>query len=180
MNVKSKCTIPANHFEYFIMGAKYHYSPPVQSTPSAYRHRAGHPSREPRANSSVTVRYEALYEAEWRRRGDGEGNGGRGRAAVASTARGKRTDGGTRGRRGGFVRARGRGKEGGGTYAETRAADASRREHPRNEEARGARVHVHTCVRTRVRARVRPASGAGTSGSARDTGYATGTKLRSP
>lgn len=27
MNVKSKCTIPANHFEYFIMGAKYHYSP---------------------------------------------------------------------------------------------------------------------------------------------------------
>lgn len=56
MNVKSKCTIPANHFEYFIMGAKYHYSPPVQSTPSptVAAHR---PSRKPRANSSVTVRY---------------------------------------------------------------------------------------------------------------------------
>lgn len=37
------------------MGAKYHYSPPVQSTPSSNRHR---PSRKPRANSSVTVRYE--------------------------------------------------------------------------------------------------------------------------
>lgn len=33
MYVKSKCTIPANHFEYFIMGAKYHYLPPVRHPP---------------------------------------------------------------------------------------------------------------------------------------------------
>lgn len=33
MYVKSKCTIPANHSEYFIMGAKYHYLPPVRHPP---------------------------------------------------------------------------------------------------------------------------------------------------
>lgn len=36
MYVKSKCTIPANHFEYFIMGAKYHYLPPVRHPPPPY------------------------------------------------------------------------------------------------------------------------------------------------
>lgn len=80
------------------MGAKYHYSPPVQSTPTSNRHRSLHPSREPRANPSVTVRYEGEEietetqqdDERWRKRGrgiyrarkeDGRGNAGKDESA---------------------------------------------------------------------------------------------------
>jgi len=144
MNVKSKCTIPANHFEYFIMGAKYHYSPPVQSTPTSNRHRSLHPSREPRANPSVTVRYEG-EEIETETQQDDERWRKRGRGIY----RVRKEDG--RGRRG-RTRARGRKRE---VYVETCAVDAIRREYPRDGEARGVRVHVYTraCTQTDGRGR---------------------------
>jgi hypothetical protein len=156
MNVKSKCTIPANHFEYFIMGAKYHYSPPVQSTPSAYRHRAGSPlARTPRefiGDRALRGALRSGMETEGRRgEGDGEGEGER-RWHPSRVERGR--TGGGRGRRG-YVRARGRGRRrnvcgnAGGGREPTRAS-------AERGGTRGtcARTRVHTRVRTRARARV--------------------------
>lgn len=150
MNVKSKCTIPANHFEYFIMGAKYHYSPPVQFTPSSNRHRV-HPSRKARANSSVTVRYERT-----RMEGDRASRDTQTHPHTRATRRRKRERHLLRAERG-WKRNRGVGREDGKGSGRMRAGEEEKRTWKREQRTRadvsirGTGWHAgHACTYTRV------------------------------
>lgn len=110
MNVKSKCTIPANHFEYFIMGAKYHYSPPVQSTPVRPTATV-HSARSSLARTPREFVGDRALRACTRMEGDRDRSGGTEKEGMASHYAWKEDGRGTRGTQKCLGRGRGRGRK---------------------------------------------------------------------